>query len=152
MKKKGSTSDFTAARDIELYQAFREELGSGKWNSLRDIFAAAAKKPCSRIWVSEARAAQKCYCIRKNGLERELAGSPEKKREMYCEIWRRVCNRMEMEPEMSMAEAAADAVCMPAPEFYLTEKSAMVIIYRIARRRRLAAMLDRKREGKGGSK
>ena len=121
MKKSGSISEFIEQRDRELSAAFREILLTADM-PLSEMFAAAAKRPCSRFWVGESRA----FRVIKEmigGSTSTQTGSAmlDKKREMYGEILRRV------------EQAVHDAVNSPAPEFYLTEKSARVIIYRIRR-------------------
>ena len=50
MKKSGSISEFIEQRDRELSAAFREILLTADM-PLSEMFAAAAKRPCSRFWV-----------------------------------------------------------------------------------------------------
>lgn len=54
-----------------------------------------------------------------------------KKREMYHEICRRVKRILEEEPGITLTEATFRVVNSPAPEFYLTPKSARAMIYRL---------------------
>ena len=57
MKKKGSKSDFTRQRDRELYAHFMDILSESRGVTLGEMFAMAARRPASRFWVSETRAA-----------------------------------------------------------------------------------------------
>lgn len=98
---------------------------------LREIFAEAAAQPCTRFWVSEERA----ILVMKQMMRGEsIETMNPKKQEMYREIYGRVCRIMEREPGYSLIDATCEAVNSPAPEFYLTAKSAKVIIYQIRRR------------------
>lgn len=135
MKKSGSISEFIEQRDRELAAAFREILLSADMQ-LSEMFAAAAKRPCSRFWVGESRA----FRVIKEMLEGHTStqtGSSMlvKKQEMYGEILRRVKERLSADSGCSLEQAVHEAVNSPAPEFYITEKSARVIIYRIRRRK-----------------
>lgn len=135
MKKSGSISEFIEQRDRELAAAFREILLSADI-PLSEMFAAAAKRPCSRFWVGESRA----FRVIKEMLEGHTStqtGSAmlAKKQEMYGEILRRVEERLRADSGCSLEQAVHEAVNSRAPEFYITEKSARVIIYRIRRRK-----------------
>ena len=135
MKKSGSISEFIEQRDRELAAAFREILLSADM-PLSEMFAAAAKRPCSRFWVGESRA----FRVIKEMLEGHTStqtGSAMlvKKQEMYGEILRRVKERLSADSGCSLEQAVHEAENSPAPEFYITEKSARVIIYRIRRRK-----------------
>ncbi len=133
MKKSGSISEFIEQRDRELSAAFREILLTADM-PLSEMFAAAAKRPCSRFWVGESRA----FRVIKEmigGSTSTQTGSAmlDKKCEMYGEILRRVEERLRSDSGCRLEQAVHDAVNSPAPEFYLTDKSARVIIYRIRR-------------------
>lgn len=87
MKKIGSTSDFTASRDKELLSAFRSELMESCGLPLRELFGRAVKRPCSRFWVSELRAAEVISKMLKGEMPENVV---EQKRKMYNEILVRV--------------------------------------------------------------
>ena len=57
MKKLGSTSDFTEARNKELLRAVRRLVMDPSCKSMTEVYARAVMEPCSRFWVSEMRAA-----------------------------------------------------------------------------------------------
>lgn len=137
MKKKGSTSDFARQRDRELYESFKQVLATSRGVALRDMFGMAAARPASRFWVSEERAAAVIGAMMRDGVEPATAGMFAGRRAMYEELFSRVIAKMTADPSLCMTHAVGEAVCEPAPCFYLTDKSAKVIIYRI--RRRVAA-------------
>lgn len=145
MKKRGSTSDFTGQRDRELYKAFVEELQTSRGIALRDMFARAASRPASRFWVSERRAADVISIMLRGANPEMLEKMYPRRREMYEEILRRVRAKMAADPTMCMTHAVDEAVCEPAPSFYMTDESARCIIYRIRRRIRAARILNSKR-------
>ena len=135
MKKPGSTSDFISTRDRELYANFIQLLRNSEL-PLKDMFGAAAKMACSRFWVSERHAAEVISCMRRNADPERVERMYGQKRAMYCEILRRVEQLMERQPELCLQHAVDAVVCGEAPEFYLTGKSARVIIYRHRRKLR----------------
>ena len=137
MKKKGSTSDFARQRDRELYESFKQVLATSRGVALRDMFGMAAARPASRFWVSEERAAAVIGAMMRDGVEPATAGMFAGRRAMYEELFSRVIAKMTADPSLCMTHAVGEAVCEPAPCFYLTDKSVKVIIYRI--RRRVAA-------------
>lgn len=131
MKKLGSTSDFTAQRDKELMAAFRQELIESRGVPLRELFGRAAKRPCSRFWVSELRAAEV--------ISKMLQGvypenTPPQKGRMYEEILKRVKEWRSHHPGQPLSNAIFEVVNSVAPEFYISEKSTRVIIYRLRRK------------------
>lgn len=128
MKKKGAVSDFTKQRNEELKNAFKAQLYLLGTIPTEELFTRAAKMPASRFWVSERRAAEVISKMLKGDM---MFGMNRKKREMYIEILIRVKEEMRREPGITVTEATFRAVNSPAPEFYLTPKSARVIIYRI---------------------
>lgn len=131
MKKLGSTSDFMATRDRELLRAFRIELMESRGIPLRDLFGRAAKHSCSRFWVSEVRAAEVVSKLLKGEKPENFTVQKER---MYQEILARVKRYQLSHPDEPLSNAVFKAVNSTAPEFYLTEKSAKVIIYRLRRK------------------
>lgn len=128
MKKKGSVSDFGPQRDMELLQAFRNQLHLLGCIPVNELFTRAAMSPSSRFWVSERRAAAVISKMLKGD---RILSMNRKKREMYFEILRRVKGIILSEPDIPLSEAVFRAVNSEAPEFYLTPKSARVMIYRL---------------------
>ncbi len=128
MKKKGSVVEFTQQRNEELLSAFREQLSFLGELPLEQIFTRASLSPASRFWVSERRAMVVMSHMMKGD---QLLSMNQKRREMFYEIFRRVKELMRLEPSLTLTEASFRAVNSPAPEFYLTPKSARVLIYRL---------------------
>ena len=133
MKKIGNTSDFISDRNRELHRRFMDVLKNSSCLSLRDMYGAAAKKPASRFWVSESRAAIVVGAMMRG---RNLDKMYAKRREMFQEIFRRVNDKMQADPSLCMTHAVDIVVNEPAPEFYLTSESARSIIYRMRQRKK----------------
>lgn len=132
MKKKGSNIEFLVARDRELHRHFIDILQNSVGVPLRDMFGMAARRPCSRFWVSEVHATEVIAAMLRG--ERPLRQLP-KRAEMYDELLRRVVEWRRIHPGHPLSDAVFACVNSPAPEFYLTDKSARVIIYNIRARR-----------------
>ncbi len=128
MKKLGSTADFIPQRNKELLEAFKQELYQLGNISNDRIFSRAAHRKASRFWVSEQRAAVVVSKMLKGD---RLLTMNRKKREMYFEIFKRVRILLEHNPHRTISDAVFEVVNSPAPEFYLTDKSARVLIYKI---------------------
>ena len=133
MKKSGSIQEFKEARDRELLASFRHVLATAQGVPLREMYGMAARRPCSRFWVSEERASEV--------MSRMMQGKDDEKmrpqrRRMYDEIRKRVDRKLREEPGMPLCHAVGEVVNSPAPEFYLTDSSALVIISRLRHARR----------------
>lgn len=128
MKKLGSKSDFIPQRNKELLDAFKQELYQLGSISNDRIFSRAGHRTASRFWVSEQRAAVVVSKMMKGD---NLQSMNRKKREMYFEIFRRVMDIRKKNPKTTIYDAVFEVVNSPAPEFYLTDKSARVLIYQI---------------------
>lgn len=130
MKKIGSVAEFGRQRNEELMAAFHAAMRDPGLRSLDDMFKAAAKAPASRFWVSERRATEVVSAMMRGvPLERMTP----KRRDMYKELYRRALLYIKEKPGCSLYDAVFAAVNSPAPEFYLTPKSARVILYRFRR-------------------
>ncbi len=132
MKKLGSTSDFTEARDKELLRAVRRLVMDPRCKSMTEVYAQAVTEPCSRFWVSERRAAEVISKMLR-GVDPDWKSVPLR-RKMYQELCRRVIAWREENPGHHLSDAVFAAVNSQAPEFYLTPESAMVIVSRIMKR------------------
>lgn len=124
-----------ALRDHELLMNFRRELAESRGVPLRELFGRAAKRPASRFWVSELRAAEVVSAMMRGVAPDNMM--PQKLK-MYEEILRRVEGIRARKPGHPLSDAVFEAVNSPAPEFYLTDDSARVIIYRLRARRKAA--------------
>lgn len=128
MKKKGSVVEFKQQRDAELLSAFRQQLSMLGRIPLEELFTRASLSPASRFWVSERRAMVVMSQMLKG--DRLLSMNP-KRREMFYEIFHRVKEILRKEPDLTLTEASFRAVNSPAPQFYLTPKTARAMIYRL---------------------
>lgn len=143
MKKLGSTSDFTEARDKELLRTVRRRVMDPRCKSMTEVYAQAVMEPCSRFWVSERRAAEVISKMLR-GVDPDWKSVPLR-RKMYQELCRRVIAWRGENPGHPLSDAVFAAVNSQAPEFYLTPESAMVIVSRIMKRnaeRRRASKLE----------
>ncbi|MDE6340550.1 MAG: hypothetical protein K2K97_12350 [Muribaculaceae bacterium] len=95
---------------------------------LEELFTRASLSPASRFWVSERRAMVVMSQMLKG--DRLLSMNP-KRREMFYEIFHRVKEILRKEPDLTLTEASFRAVNSPAPQFYLTPKTARAMIYRL---------------------
>lgn len=129
MKKPGSTSEFIGQRNRELYAHFLELLRTSKGVPLRAMFSMAAHRPASRFWVSEERA-MAVVSARLKGLSTFEEKMFDRRRDMYDEITRRVRRLLTERPELCLTHAVGEVILSPAPEFYLSDESARLIIYR----------------------
>lgn len=126
MKKKGACAEFNDQRDRELIRAFNHVFQTNRDISLEDAYFKAPTMAASRFWVSEKRAATVMGAMLRGA---SIAHMNPKKQEMYREIFSRVQKILAEAPGTSITEATFMAVNSEAPEFYLTPKSARVIIY-----------------------
>lgn len=133
MKKRGSTSDFAGARDEELYRNFMDLLRTADM-PLREMFSAAARRPSSRFWVSEPRAEEVVSAMLRGTNKDVVEKMYPQKRKMYEEITRRVRARMQADSTLCVTHAVDAVIYEEAPEFYLTDESARLLIYRHRRR------------------
>ncbi len=127
MKKKGARIEFNSQRDKELLQAFKKEFSECSSLPLEQIYFRAPQNKASRFWVSERRAATVVAKIMRG---ESIANMNPKKQEMFMEIYRRVALILHAEPQSTIIDATFRVVNSEAPEFYLTPKSARVIIYK----------------------
>lgn len=129
MKYRGSFLEFTHQRNADLIRAFRLQLLNHKHSDVASISRCIADMPSARFWVSEERAAIV--------LARMLKGIPlpedmrQPKREMFCELFRRLKKLMLTTPGMPMRKMAAILVTSPAPKFYMAPSSIRETIYKI---------------------
>lgn len=127
MKHKGSTFPYKAERDAELMRAFRLEMLTNSHRTVKEIFRRVADSPCSRLWITEERAAE----IIKAMLGGRFHGVSKFKDEMYTELFSRFRRMKEENPYLPFSKLVFFAVNSPAPKFYLSPDQARVIVTRI---------------------
>lgn len=129
MKHHGNVSHFAAVRNRELYKAYRHALANTTYIDLRKVCRKVADTPCFRFWVSEERA----FCIISEIYKGRyvLDNMKPLKREMYIEIFKRVDALRRDNPNVPLYDLVFSVVNSPAPKFYMTPESIIVIIWRI---------------------
>ena len=127
MRQHGSCSDYINDRNKALLKAYREIMSSPEVIHWKVVIRRVVDSPSPRFWVSEEQA--------KNIIDKMMAGREPNirtatKKEMFELILKRVQELRMDNPGMSVKDAVYKVVNSPAPKFYLTEKSAYVIIQR----------------------
>jgi hypothetical protein len=128
MKHKGNTINFIGKRNSEIMSAFRKAIADTHFIDREKAYAAVANSTYSRFWVSEERAYTVVRDILK-GRPRLFTMLPSK-REMFEEIYRRVCIVRTDNPELPLSEVVWGVVNSPAPKLYMTTSTIETIIYR----------------------
>lgn len=139
MRKKGAKSEFKYERDRELLSRFREILHDSRGVSLGEMYGMAARCRSSRFWVSEERVLAVLRGL--PDTDPQLGEMNPERIRMFREIERRVRAMMAADPQVTLREAVNRTVNSPAPEFYLTDKTAKVLIYEARRRARAIAAI-----------
>lgn len=130
MKKKGSVCSFKDEKERALWRAYKAVLGRLHFFDVEEDFVEVVNMPCSRYWVSEDR----CY----NVISKMLCGEDvlfymhASKREMFEDIYNKVKKEMD-ENDISLRDAVFNVVNGGAPKFFMSEKYARRIIYRLKR-------------------
>lgn len=129
MKRKGSRFEYQEERDADLLRAYKE-LVVGDRKTIVEIAKIIAKSQSKRFWCSEVRANIVIHDMLKG---RSIESMNLTKQHMYQEIYRRTCERMKENPATPVKEIVFRVCQEPAPEFYLTWKSVIVILNRVRR-------------------
>ena len=129
MKYRGCILEFTHQRNDELMRAFREALDKRPFIDISEVSEVIVNMPCSRFWVSEERAMVVVSAIIKG--KPVLDTMRPTKREMFQEIYNRVCLLRQQQPDAPLFDLVMDVVNSPAPKFYMRPRCAMEIIYKI---------------------
>lgn len=126
MKKKGSSCDYTSAKNAELVKTFNSLLRRSKMIDLDVIFREVAESEASRFFISEDRAYDLILTYRRDGIWKI---SNPLREEMMEEILARAEMFIDRYPGSSLKDAVCMAVNTRAPKFYLTPRSCRTIIY-----------------------
>ena len=128
MKNIGSIFEYEDARNKDLMRAYRHLMSTTRNIKMSEIYRQVVEMPSQRFWVSEERAA----IVVSNMLKgRSIDQMRPNKREMFYEICARVRELQKERPDDTVYNLVFDIVGSPAPKFYLTPKTAKVIISRI---------------------
>lgn len=125
MRHYGNTNEYNFERDSELLRYYREAL-CAEWRVTEPhAIRQAVSHPCSRFWVSEERAyAVVCMMLR----GRACPTKRPMRRRMFKEIYRRTLAYRKEHPDVTLKMAVTRVVESPAPCFYLTPRSARIIL------------------------
>ena len=140
MKHKGAEAVYSAERDKDLLRAYREVLTRHRHIYLPRVVEEVASSPSKRSWVSEERAK---IVLGEIARGRSLERMNKTRRDMYMEIYRRVCLLQKEQPDLSLNRLIETVIESPAPCFYLTPQSAKVILHRIKKK---CAYLEKKQK------
>lgn len=130
MKNKGSKFEYEEERNNDLMRAYRKQIEICNTIVISEIFSKVVLMPAERFWVSEERA---CIVIRRMMRGDTLHKMRPTTKEMYHEIYRRVCSIKKEQADKPLSEIIFHVVNQPAPKFYLTPDSARVIVTKIKR-------------------
>ncbi len=130
MKRKGSTIEHSAQRNQELKSLFNKYFCEGVDTGGLEIYNMIVKSPASRFWVSEDRATDVIGRMRR-GLQ--IKSMYEERQRMYQEIYSRYLQKSMEQPERPMSHIVFEVVNSPAPEFYLSPRTAGRIISEMRR-------------------
>lgn len=122
-----STLEYAEERITALMEEYDRYIASCDYIRMSDVFAHIVNQPCPRFWVSDIRAAVVIARMFKGDA---LLGMRQSKREMFHEIFSRVCRLREMHPSSSIFQLVAEVIAQPAPKFYLTPGSAKIMVYK----------------------
>lgn len=123
----GSTLEYTEERITALMEEYDRYIASCDYIRMSEVFDHIVNQPCRRFWVSNIRAAVVVARMLKGYKLKNMRPS---KKEMFQEIFRRVCALKETYPSMSLFQLVTEVVAQPAPKFYLTASSAKIMVYK----------------------
>lgn len=126
-KSLGSTLEYTEDRITALMEEYDRYIASCEYIRMSEVFDHIVNQPCRRFWVSNIRAAVVVSRMLKGCKMNNMRSS---KKEMFQEIFRRVCALKDVHPSMSLSQLVAEVVAQPAPKFYLTASTAKIMIYK----------------------
>lgn len=128
MRRLGDVYEFKEERDRELLQTFHLNLMRRGAIKLSECVKRTVMSPSSRFWVSKERATLVMYSMLRG---KSNEGMSLTRQEMYREIYRRLLLLKQEHPDWSVSQLTEVVVRQPAPRFYLTPKSALVILCKV---------------------
>ena len=142
MKHKGSKCELAEERDAELLRAYTKLIGERDKISITEVCKTLAETPCSRFYISEERANIVIGDLLKG---RSLANMIPLRREMFLELFRRYKIYKLENPSLTRMEVICRVCRQPAPKFYLTPSSIVVILNRVRKEAKRKCYEQRKR-------
>lgn len=129
MKHKGSQSYYKEELEADLLRAYKEQLAISKGNiSLPEVAKNIANSPSKRFWISEERALKVMYRMMHGD---DLSDMKPTKRDMYQEIYRRFREYKQDHPSLTSKDIIFHVCNEPAPKFYYTPKSIIVLLHKV---------------------
>lgn len=125
MKKKGAKMEFHDDRLNDLICKYMRLSKALRRKIVLSDYEKISKMPTRRFWVSEERA----YCV----IKALIAGTPfpkmgRSRKAMFSDIKERVNTFMEDDKSLSLMDACAKAIAMPAPQLYLSPLTVKTLI------------------------
>lgn len=142
MKYKGSQFEYKEERDADLLRAYHEIISVMGNISLTDVAAKIAATPSKRFWVSEERAN---IIISKMLNGKSISNMNSTKQEMFNEIYKRYLSMKEACPSLAKKDIIWKVCNEPAPKFYLTIKSVLVLLHKARKEEKRRCYERRKR-------
>lgn len=108
-----------------MAESYRRLLSQSAGIRMPQLLQRLVKEPCARFWVSEERAT-----IVVSSMLRGCAatGMSSVKKRMFAEIYRRVTALMADFPGTPLVRLVREVIGSPAPEFYISPRSAYNIL------------------------
>ncbi len=126
MRKTGSEFEYKKERDHAVVEAFRRLASQCAHIRMPQLMQRVVKQPCARFWVSEERATIVVSAMLRG--EEVTVGMGSGKRRMFAEICRRVSALRVADATSPLVRLVRVVVNAPAPEFYLSPRSAQNIL------------------------
>lgn len=118
-------------KEEDLMRAYREALGRVKYIRLKDVLEETVNSPSKRFWVSEERAVTIISRIKRGDT---LSDMRKNAHDMFMQINQNVIRIGKKYPNYPLYKIVSLAIEEPAPCFYMTAKSAKIIIHKIKKK------------------
>lgn len=127
--KKGRFFEYREERNADLMRAFKECILSASINEgMTEVYRRTVSTPSKRFWVSEEQASKVISQMIKG---KDIGYMRDSKKRMFYEIYDRVSKLKDENPGTRLLLLIEEVVSSEAPCFYMTPKSAKVIISQI---------------------
>lgn len=127
MRKTGSEFEFKKERDNAMVETFRRLVSQCAGIRIPELMQRVVTEPCARFWVSEERATIVVGAMLRGREVTRSMGSG--KRRMFAEIFRRVSALRANDGGAPLVRLVRQVICSPAPEYYMSPRSAQNVIY-----------------------
>lgn len=120
-----NNTDYTDERAEDLMRAYYDCLANKKVIHIDEVYYEVAGMEARRFYVSVPRAVRIVRRMDNGDTLREMA---ENKRDMFAEIYKRVCVLRTKKPRTQLRRLVARVVYGRAPRFFLSARSVKAII------------------------